>query len=430
MADPLRPEPIEPTASGGADVAALASPGDGEVVDAPARGIDLFFADDGIRRQVLDGFEDIYADIVHYIIRCTHRIWEEGGLGRIYDHYAHNVLLHTADGDVHGVDEIVAGSAQTMAAYPDLKLLGDDVVWSGDGERGFHTSHRITHQGTNLGWSAYGAPTNRTMRRKAVAHCVVKDNLIVEEWVTRDELAAIRAMGLDEFELARTLGAEEAIRRGGPLAGGVGGVIRSLGQRSPDPLGEKPIGMSDAEFFVRGALHDIWNRRRLDRIEEVFAPNIYVETSTNRMLHGHGAYRHRVLEWLAAFGDLGLVVDHTMANERVGGTVVATRWILEGTHDGPSSYGAPTGRRVRTLGFTHHLIQDGRITAEWTVFDEFSILKQIHAPDWSLRPPFRSDAKDLPDTAQDGDATGAGSAQQPESQEVAEEPDWPTEKTE
>ena len=404
MVDSLRPQPAEPTASNSADVAALASLPDAEAVDAPARGIGEFFADDGIRRQMLDGFEDIYADIVHYIIRCTHRIWEEGGLGRIYDHYAHNILLHTADGDVHGVEPVVSGSARVMAAYPDLQLLGDDVVWSGDSERGFHTSHRITHQGTNLGWSVYGPPTNRVMRRKAVAHCVVKDNLIVEEWVPRDELAAIRGLGLDELELARSLGAEEAVKRGGPVAGSVGAVARSVGQRAPEPF-TRPDNMSDAEFLVRTLLHDVWNRRRLDQLDAVLAPNVSVETSTNRTLHGPGAYRQMVLEWMAAFSDIGIVVDHTMANERVGGTVVATRWILEGTHDGPSAYGAPTGRRVRVLGFTHHLIQDGRITAEWTVFDEFSILKQIHTPDWALRPPFRPvDEEDGPEAGEESDA--------------------------
>ena len=416
MVEPLRPAPGEPTASTSADVAALAAKtGETEAVAAPARGIDQFFSDDGIRRQVLDGFEDIYSDIVHYIIRCTHRIWEEGGLGRIYDHYAHNVVLHTTEGDIHGVEEIVSGSARAMAAYPDLVLLGDDVVWAGDAERGFHTSHRITHQATNRGWSSYGAPTGRQMRRKAVAHCVVKDNLIVEEWLARDELAAIRAMGLNELELARELGAIDNQKRGGPVVRSTANVTRSLGQRSPDPLGDKPAGMSDAEYLVRTALHDIWNRRRLDRIDDAFAPNIYVETSTNRTLHGTSAYRHMVLEWLAAFGDIAIVVDHTMANERVGGTVVATRWMLEGTHNGPSAYGEPTGRRVRVMGFSHHLIQEGRISAEWSVFDEFALLKQIMAPEWSMRPPFRPEdmaseaAADTPgDTEDDASSEGAG----------------------
>ncbi len=354
--------------------------GDSGPVAAPARRIEEFFADDGIRRQVLEGFDDLYADIVHYIIRCTHRIWEEGGLGRIHDHYGHNSVIHTTDADVYGSDAVIAASARTMAAYPDLKLYGDDVVWAGDDKSGFHTSHRLTHAGTNLGHSGYGPPTGRKMRRRAVAHCLVRDGRIVEEWLARDELAAVRALGYDEIDLARRLGAAEAQARGGPVVAVPGGFHRERGQNPPEPVGDRPPEMPAAEHLVRSALHDIWNRRRLDRIADVFAPNAPTVTSTNRTLHGTGAYRQYVLEWLAACSDVAMLVDHTMANERDGGWVVATRWVLEGTHDGPGPWGEPTRRPLRVLGFSHHLVQGGRITAEWTVYDEFSILKQVHAP--------------------------------------------------
>ncbi|MDX1413776.1 MAG: hypothetical protein R3293_06265, partial [Candidatus Promineifilaceae bacterium] len=30
------------------------------------------------RRQELEGFDEDYVDIVDYIVRCTHKIWEEG----------------------------------------------------------------------------------------------------------------------------------------------------------------------------------------------------------------------------------------------------------------------------------------------------------------------------------------------------------------
>ncbi len=391
-------EPIDDVTPS-ADTSALANGAADGPVAAPGRHIEAFFDDDGVRRQVLEGFDPIYADIVHYIIRCTHRIWEEGGLGRIYDHYAHNSVIHTTDQDIYGSDAVVAGSARTMAAFPDLLLYGDDVVWAGDEKTGYHTSHRLTHIGTNLGHSTYGPPTGHKMRRRAVAHCIVKDGYIIEEWLARDELAAVRALGLDEIALARELGAAEAQARGGPVAAVPSAPVQRRGQLPPEPLGDRSPGMPAAEHLVRTAIHDIWNRRRLDQIAERFAPNLTAVTSTNRTLHGVGAYKQYVLEWLAACSDLGLVLDHTMANERQGGWVVATRWILEGTHDGPSPWGPPTGRRLRTIGFTHHLVQDGRITAEWTVYDEFSILKQIHTPDWAFTP----GARPVPDTEPDED---------------------------
>lgn len=388
------PEPVfrpvsdlipQATPSNAPDVAALSGQDESGVLAAAGRDIAAFFADDGVSRQDLDGFEELYADIVHYIIRCTHRIWEDGGIGLIYSHYTHNCPVHTSDGTSYGRDQVVAMTARALAAYPDIQLVGDDVVWSGNAERGFHASHRMTHVGTNHGWSGYGEPTGRPIRRKAIAHCVVKDNRIVEEWLARDELAAIRSMGLDERRLARDLGAAEAIQRGGPVVDVIGDVSRGGGQLPPSGPYERPEGIADAGWLVVSGLQVIWNERRLDRLQDVFANDVVVETSTNVRFNGHDPYRAWLLRWLAAFSDVAITFEHVMTNERVGGTVVATRWRLDGTHTGPGPYGDPTGRRIRVLGFSHHLVQHGLVTAEWSVFDEFSLLKQLLTPDAALR---------------------------------------------
>lgn len=365
-------------------IAALADRGDGDVTAAPGRDISAFFADDGISRQVLEGFESVYADIVHYIIRCTHRIWEEAGIGLIDSHYTNNCAIYTSDGGLFGREQIVAMTARALAAYPDIRLVGEDVVWSGDAEHGFHTSHRMVHVGTNLGWSAYGRPTSRPFRRRAIAHCVVLENRIVEEWLARDELAVVRALGFDEFKAARSVGANEARARGGPVIGLAGDLRRQDGQLAV--AAERPDGMSDVEWLVVGGLQRAWNERRLDLLDEVLAPDVAVQTSTDLRFDGIPDYRAWMLRWLGAYSDLRITFEHTMANERLGGTIVASRWRLEGTHNGPGPHGAPTGRRMRVLGLSHHLVQSGRVTGEWTVVDEFAVLKQLHTPDEALRP--------------------------------------------
>lgn len=367
------------------DVSLAAARPEDPVAAVPGRDIGAFFADDGKRRQDIDGFEDVYADIVHYIIRCTHRIWEEGGIGLLYTHYAHNLPLHTSEGTVYGREAVIASTQRTQAAYPDLRLYGDEVVWAQYGDS-YHSSHRLNHSGTNLGWSVYGPPTGRKFRRLAVAHCVVRDNFIVEEWLARDELALIRALGLDEVELARRLGAVEREAGGGPRLVPAG-IARLRGQLPPSPTPEEtPEGMEPAEHLVRTMFGRVWNWRRLDLIGDFYSPAAVVEISTARKLHGPQAVRHNLLEWLGGFSDLALTVCHTMSNRRAGGVMTAARWRLDGTHDGPGRWGEPTGRRISLLGFSHHLVVDDRISAEWTVFDEFALLKQIHAPEPLLVP--------------------------------------------
>lgn len=334
------------------------------------------------KRQSLRGFDPDYVDIVDYIVRCTHKIWEEGGIGLIYSHYLHNAVIHTSDGLTYGRDKVIADSLRTLAAFPDIRLFADDVIWCGDDVNGFHTSHRIAWVGHNTGYSLYGPPTGRRVMRYGIAHCFVKENRVVEEWICRDELALIRQLGFDEHALARQfaeLDVDLGLRLNVPI--GRGEVARLAGQTTPAVLPPSPTEPFDVEDFTRRAFHDLWNWRMLNRIDQLFVPNYICRTSSNRSLYGRGDYKAYVLGFLAAFPDLALDVDHiAWLGNGAQGYRVATRWTLQGTHRGPGVWGKPTGQRIRMIGITHQLIQGGRFVREWTCFDEFALLKQLYAP--------------------------------------------------
>ena len=110
------------------------------------------------KRQGMRGFDADYVDIVDYIVRCTHKIWEEKQVGLIYTHYGHNALVHGTRGDTYGIESVVAGTVQTLAMFPDRRLFADDVIWSGDDEQGYYSSHRITSTAHHSGFGVYGAP--------------------------------------------------------------------------------------------------------------------------------------------------------------------------------------------------------------------------------------------------------------------------------
>ena len=157
------------------------------------------------RTQDLRGFDADYTDIVDYIVRSTHKIWEEGGMGLLYSHYQHNAKIHTPYGMEYGREAWLAASISGLSAFPDYRLYADDVIWSGNEDDGFYSSHRILGMGTNLGYSQYGPPTNRKIKRWVIANCYVKENRIVEEWVVRDESALVQQLGYDPVEVARKL---------------------------------------------------------------------------------------------------------------------------------------------------------------------------------------------------------------------------------
>ena len=327
------------------------------------------------RLQPMRGFDEDYTDIVDYIVRCTHKIWEEGGMGLLYTHYAHNCVVHTPYGITYGREAMLTDSINALSAFPDRRAFADEVIWAGDDEAGFHTSHRVIGTGRNTGYSAYGPPTGRRVLTRTIANCYVKENMISEEWLVRDALSMVRQLGLDENEVVdRMLEADE--RKGAQP--GHGPPERVAGQTTPPPNPEKTGTGFDPGFFVRRSLNEVWNWRRFDRIARDYAPNYLCYTSSDRRIYGTGDFKAYVLAFIAAFPDARMNVDdlYWIGDER-DGYRIATRWTLVGTHDGPSHYGTPTGRPVEIMGVTHHLVKGGRFVKEWTVFDELALLKQL-----------------------------------------------------
>ena len=331
------------------------------------------------RKQSLKGFDDDYVDIVDYIIRCTHKIWEEKGVGFIYSHYGHNIPIWTTDGLTYGREIVVENTLKTIAAFPDVRLIGDEVLWTGNDEDGFHTSHRITWVAHNTGHSLYGPPTGKRVVRTGIANCFVKENKIIEEWIARDEIALVKQLGLDPIESAKKLVQQ------GPSPGVKphehGEFERLQGQAPPPEMLPQEQDMTDIEYFIRRCFHEIWNQRLLNKIEQYYVKNTICHTNSARHLYGLGAFKGWVLTLLGAFPDAVMSVDHfyCMGNERQGYKTM-TRWHLQGTYKGNGPYGPPTGKPFYLLGISHHLVKNGKIAKEWTYFDEMALLKQLYQP--------------------------------------------------
>ena len=329
----------------------------------------------GARRQRMRGFEPEYADIVDYIVRITHRIWEERDVGYIYDTYSHDAQVWDDHGLQYGRDKIVADTLATTNAFPDIRLVADEVIWAGDDAAGFHTSHRTMILGTNTGWSRWGAPTRRRIRVLCIANCVARNNEIFHEHVLYNTGAMLRQLGLDPFEVARET-KRRAEERPLPADFAASEPPRLPGQGKPALLAFP--GAFDAAGFAAAFFQNVWNRRMLGEIGRRCAAHVVLHGPTDRVYHGTSQYKAFVLSLLAAFPDLAMTVEdlYWMGNEAEG-FLVSVRWEAQATHAGHGVYGPPTGRGVRIWGITQWSIRDSRIEAEWTLFNEFGLLMQL-----------------------------------------------------
>ncbi|MBP7339385.1 ester cyclase [Niveispirillum sp.] len=329
------------------------------------------------RRQSLNGYQECYSDIVHYIAYCTHRIWAEKGIGLIYDHYDPACLVHTPYGTSAGVDDVVASTLQMMQAFPDRSSRLVNVAWCGDDRQGFYTSHLGQSRMTNLGPSAYGPATGRKVSIRHIADCESVANRITREWLVRDNGALVRQIGLDPHEVAKKMAAAELARGADPVRHGL--TERDPGQRLPVSR-YLPAANVSAEERLRVMFHEIWNARRLDRLKEFYAPNAYVHTAPGRDIQGLNGITWQIIRLLAAMPNAAISFDHFCDVQETDGYIAAVRWTLNGTHTGNGMFGGPSGNPVSILGMSHFRFEGDLIVQEWTVWDEISVLMQVHAP--------------------------------------------------
>jgi predicted ester cyclase len=328
------------------------------------------------QRQPLAGFEPAYADIVDYTIRSARRVWDERAVGLIYTHYKHDCVVTTPLGVTRSRDEVIADTLRMLAAYPDRRVKDGDVIWSGDDQRGFYTSHRVTAVARNTGWSEFGPPTGKTVTWRSIADCVVHQNRVCEQWLVRDAMAAILQMGFDPRAVARKIAADKAAR--GEAVADYGDIDRLPGQLPPPDKFSAPAVSDPAEALVCQTLHDIWNRRRFDAIRTAYARNVVAHAPQRLDLKGQNAYASYVIALLAMLSNAGMLIHHVCsAPDGSGGRKVAVRWTLDGHHDGPGRLGDPTGARLSLLGISHFHVRGGRIAEEWLHFDELSLLVQL-----------------------------------------------------
>jgi len=338
--------------------------------------IDVMAAAGTGRLQSLEGFLPDYTDIVDYIIRCTHKMWEEGAIGLLYQHYGHNTVVWSDWGVTYGRDRTFEYVYQRESAFPDLRLYPDSVVWTGNDVEGFRTNHRITQTGYNMGHSKWGPPTGRRIQYSSFALCIVKENRIVEEWLAHDEISGVRQLGLNVDTVLEELAAQ--IDRGA-IEDMPAEVPRVVGQTTPATYAPKRPGSFDIEDFVRQGISEIWNWRLFNKIPDYYAPECRVHGPNSREMFGHGDLRAYILSILSGFPDAMIQIEDVYWNgSEEEGYRTAVRWTLLGTNRGIGIYGRPTGKPVRAIGISEHRIKNGKILEEWTIFNELALL-------WKLR---------------------------------------------
>lgn len=328
-------------------------------------------------RNTLSGFDDEFADITDYILKITHRIWEQKNVGLCYDYYADTCPVYTLGAYSDSVEDVVQATTQMMATFPDRTLLGDNVIWSQDEDGTWYSSHRLTSTMTHAGPSDLGPPTGLSGWLINVADCVCENNRIVREWLVRDYSFLVKQFGIDPLALARQRAQQEP-----------GDDFRRWWQEEYDRVSQvdhrKPLGDTDSILsparFAEHWLHDLLNRKRFGRVSDLYWPNARQRWPGGRQAIGHRAITGTLIQWLSGLEQVRASCDHIASipfNEHTAD--IALRWTLTGRYAAKTPQDAHLhGLPVMVLAVTHLRVREGRIEEEWTVFDEVALMANLY----------------------------------------------------
>ncbi len=326
----------------------------------------------------MKGFDPEFVDIADYIVRITSWIWDDKNVDLCKRYYSDDGIIHTLAGEISGVDTVIANTWKTLEGWPDRTLDADNVVWSGNENDGYYSSHLITSQMTNTGPSEFGSATGKKARVRTVADCLCLENKVIEEWLMRDNLGLVSQMGLDGNTIAQTQ-AKADFEAGSELQEMHRQLAEQTIARAPEncALPEAPEG--NAEQFAQAYVSRLWCQRQLDSLPEFYDYRASFEGPSGRNLYGAAEIGSYFQSFFSAMPDLKATVDHVADIPYLGGARdIAVRWSLAGTHTGEGMYGAPTNQPIYIMGSSHWRVINGRIRSEWTVFDELAVLRQVH----------------------------------------------------
>ncbi len=122
---------------------------------------------------------------------------------------------------------------------------------------------------------------------------------------------------------------------------------------------------------ARRVFEEIFNDGRFQVADEIYATDFV----------NHGVHRDARLKedqdaargWRLAFPDLKMTVVQEIAE----GDLVTVLWTGTGTNTGEGNGLPATGKKIQARGITIWRIVNGKITEEWSEFDQLRIMKDL-----------------------------------------------------
>ncbi len=136
------------------------------------------------------------------------------------------------------------------------------------------------------------------------------------------------------------------------------------------------MAKEENEAIVHRFVEEVMNGGNLDAAEELIATDhVNHDPTAPEVPLGPEGIKQLIGMYRSALPDI-----HFETGEMIfDGATVAHRWTFTGTHGGEMMGVEPTGKMVEVSGVEMKHVEDGRITASWTISDAMGLMRQLGA---------------------------------------------------
>ncbi|MGB8009694.1 MAG: ester cyclase [Terriglobales bacterium] len=130
-------------------------------------------------------------------------------------------------------------------------------------------------------------------------------------------------------------------------------------------------GLEKNKAVARRVFDEIFNQGRFEVADEIYARNF-----VNHVIHRDAGLKEdqdAARGWKLAFPDLKIAVLKEIAE----GDLVTVLYSITGTNTGEGNGLPATGKKIEGRGITIWRIENGKITEEWSEFDQLGMMKEL-----------------------------------------------------
>lgn len=239
----------------------------------------------------------------------------------------------------------------TRTGFPDLVYTIDDMMVDGDLVLIRHTM-RGTHDGEYAGLT----PTGTRVEVSGIHINRVECGQIAQSWNEGDGLGLYQQLGLvPEIDVS------------------IPSVSASASPVAASPVACPAMTEADGQALATRWWDELWSGGATGVLDEILYEGHVHHWASGPDTGGREAVAHQVEAFRAAMPDLSVEIELSMSE----GDLIAERWILSGTFEGPFLGAEPTGERIEVTGINIFRVSCGQIVEAWAERDTLNLYRQI-----------------------------------------------------